>query len=409
MARKTQAQQVESYNEQAALAFFESTLRALPDHRRAQGRRYPLDSVVVIALMAMVCGCDDAEAMQLWGEANEEWLAGFLDLPHGPPTQDVFLSVFAGLDPAAFGTVFRAWAALLTLRLEGQGRHIAVDGKTSRRSADKAAGRSALHTVSAWMSEAGLVLGQCRTEQKSNEITAIPELLAVLDLRHATVTIDAMGCQTEIARTIRDGEGHYLLAVKDNQPTLHQDAQITFAEAADDRRRAIDEAQRPAVEVFEEVDKGHGRIEKRTVALCRDLTWMTTKEVWTDLNFVAQVTRTREMVATGQTSTEVAFSIGSDPHATAPSAARTIRRHWAIETELHWVLDMAFREDEARHRARNTAQNFTVLRHFVLNLVKQDAERRVGIATSRKRAGWDRAYLLKLLAGVNTEPGTVTG
>jgi predicted transposase YbfD/YdcC len=400
MARKTQAQQIEFENEQAALAFFENALTALPDHRRAQGKRYPLVSVVVVALMAMVCGCDDAEAMQAWGEANAQWLAGLLELPHGPPTQDVFLSVFGGLDPGAFGTVFRGWVGLLTLRLQGQSKHIAVDGKTSRRSANKKAGRPAIHTVSAWMSEAGLVLGQRKTEQKSNEITAIPELLALLDLSNTTVTIDAMGCQTEIARTIRDGEGHYLLAVKDNQPTLHQDAATTFAEAADDRRRAIDEAQRPKMEVFEEVDKGHGRVETRRVALCRDLTWMTTKDNWPDLNFIAQVTRTRETLTMGQASTEVAYYIGSDPEATAESAARSIRRHWAIETKLHWVLDMAFREDEARHRARNTAQNFTVLRHFALNLIRQDSDRNLGVANSRKRAGWDRAYLLKLLAGV---------
>lgn len=397
MARMTKAQKIERDNEEQALQFFERALGALPDPRRRQGMRYPLRTVVVTALMAMVCGCDDAEAMQLWGEANAQWLAGFLEMPHGPPTQDVFLAVFGALDPEAFGAVFRAWAGVLALRLKAQGKHIAVDGKTSRRSFDTASGKSAVHTVSAWMSEGGLVLGQRKTETKSNEITVIPELLRVLDLRGATVTIDAMGCQTAIAQTITDGEGDYLLAVKDNQPTLHEDIQTTFAEAADERRRSMDEQPRPAVEVFEEVDKGHGRVETRTVSLCRDLSWITTSERWAELSFVAQVVRQRTVLVTGKTSTETAHYIGSDSDATAATAGSAIRRHWGIENSLHWVLDLAFREDEARHRARNTAVNMTTLRHFALNIVKQDPDRKLGIANSRKRAGWDRSYLIKLL------------
>jgi hypothetical protein len=209
MSRLTQAQQIQQEQEQQAIVYFERTLAPLQDQRRAQGKRYPLRTVIVTGLMAMVCGCDDAEAMQLWGEANATWLAGFLDMPHGPPTQDVFLSVFGALNPEAFSSVFRAWAALLVLRLEIQGsKHIAVDGKTSRHSFDTASGKQAIHTVSAWMSEAGLVLGQRKTEEKSNEITAIPELLRALDIKGATVTIDAMGCQTHIAETIVAGEGN---------------------------------------------------------------------------------------------------------------------------------------------------------------------------------------------------------
>jgi predicted transposase YbfD/YdcC len=258
MSRLTQAQQIQLEQEQQALTFFKNTLASLPDPRRAQGKRYPLRTVIVTALMGMVCGCDDAEAMQLWGEANAAWLASFLDMPHGPPTQDVFLCVFAALDPEAFSAVFRTWAALLLLRLQIQGKHIAVDGKTSRRSFDTASGKNPIHTVSAWMSEAGLVLGQRKTEEKSNEITAIPELLRVLDITGATVTIDAMGCQTEIAKTIIDGKGNYLIAVKDNQPTLRQDIETTFAQAFDERARSHDELPRPLVETFEENDKGHG-------------------------------------------------------------------------------------------------------------------------------------------------------
>lgn len=399
MRRVTQAQQIEGENEQQALAFFERTLGVLPDPRRPQGVRYPIRAVVVIALMAMVCGCDDAEAMELWGEANAGWLATFLDLPHGTPTQDVFLAVFAALDPKAFSAVLRAWAGLLAVRLRAEGKHIAVDGKTSRRSFDTTSGQPALHTVSAYLSEAGLVLGEVKTLDKSNEITAIPELLRLLDLRDATVTIDAMGCQTEIAKTIVDGGGDYLLAVKDNQPTLRKDIEATFTEAADERMRAVDEQARPAVEVFEEVDKGHGRVEKRTVVLCRDLAWMTTADRWPGLACLAQVTRERTVLTTQRTTTESSLYIGSHKGIDVAKVAQTIRRHWSIENELHWVLDMAFREDEARHRARNTAQNMNTLRHFSLNIVKQDSKRKVGVANSRKRAGFDRNYLLELLMG----------
>jgi len=397
MAKLSQAQRLQQANEEEALAFFEEALANLPEPRRRQGIRYPLPSVVVTGLMAMVCGADDAQAMEEWGKANDEWLAGVLEMPHGPPTQDVFLAVFGALDPEAFGAVFRGWVSLLSQRLAEEGRHIAIDGKTSRRSFDRDKEQPAIHTVSAWLSDVGLVLGQLKTGVKSNEIKAIPELLRVLDLRNATITIDAMGCQTEIAQTLREGEGHYLLAVKENQPTLCQDIAETFREASDVRRRSVDEVPRPTVEICEETEKGHGRLEKRTVALCRDLTWQTTADRWTDLDFVVQVTRERTVLATARTSTETAYYIGSDPAATAERAAQLIRRHWSIENQLHWVLDVAFREDDARHRARNTAQNLATMRHFAMNIIKRDPDRKLGVANSRKRAGWDRRYLIRLL------------
>lgn len=397
MPRQTQSQVIDAENERQALVYFERTLETLPEPRRLQGVRYPLRTVVVVALMAMVCGCDDAEAMEAWGEANAEWLAGFLELPHGPPTQDVFLAVFAALKPDAFSAVFRAWAQLLTLRLQPTDKHIAVDGKTSRHSFDTTAGQPAIHTVSAYLSAAGLVLGQHKTGEKSNEIVAIPELLRVLDLHGAEVTIDAIGCQTDIAETIGSGGGAYLLAVKDNQPTLRQDLERTFQEAADSRRRTCDEAPRPAVEECTEVDKDHGRVERRTVRLCRDLTWLTTADRWPGLSCVLQVTRERTVLATQKTSVETAYYIGSQAQPKVESLAAIIRRHWAIENNLHWVLDLAFSEDAARHRARHTAQNLATLRHFALNIVKLDATRKLGVANSRRRAGWDRDYLLHLL------------
>ncbi len=398
MARVTQVQQIERENEQQALAFFETMLARLPDPRRRQGVRYPLKSVVVIALMAMVCGSDDAEAMQLWGEANAPWLCGMLELPHGPPSQDVFLAVFASLDPSAFGRVLSAWAQLLAAQLKQEPRHIAVDGKTSRGSFDAQAQQPAIHTVSAWLGERGLVLGAHKTEVKSNEITAIPELLRTLDLRGATLTMDTMGCQTDIAQVITDGGAHYLLAVKDNQPTLRQDIATTFVQTQQQERCALDDAGLPC-ETVTENDKGHGRVERRTVTLCRDLRWLSTAERWPGLSFVVKVERERTGQATQKTSIETAFYIGSGSMPNVTDVARFIRGHWSIETGLHWVLDVAFHEDHLRHRAKNTAQNMTTLRHFAINIIKQDKTRKVGVATARKRAGWDRNYLVRLLVG----------
>lgn len=403
MARETIEQRLERENEEAALGYFDEALQNLADPRRRQGMRYPLRTVVVTALMSMVCGCDDAESMEVWGEANEAWLATFLELPHGPPTQDVFLSVLGSLDPAAFQEVYQRWAHLVSLRLGNDGeRHISVDGKTSRRSGDKGKGKSPIHTVSAYLAGAGLVLSATQVKEKENEILAIPELLAVLDLRRATVTIDAMGCQTKIAETIVAGGGDYLLAVKENQPALLKAVVETFADADNPRRRTVDEVPRPEVVEHTEMDKEHGRIETRRVRVTSRLDWVLSKERWEGLGFLVQLQRQRTIVSTGKSSTETAYYIGSGSPGPAADVGRKIRDHWRIENELHWVLDLAFREDEARHRAKNAAANMATLRRFALGLVKQDPNRKLGVSNSRKRAGFDRNYLIELMRGAHT-------
>jgi predicted transposase YbfD/YdcC len=399
MARQTEAQRIEEENEAVALGYFDKALRDLPDPRRRQGQRYPLRTVVVTALMAMVCGCDDAESMELWGKANEGWLGTFLELPHGPPTQDVFLHILGALDPRAFQQVYQRWASLVSLCLDGDDKHIAIDGKTSRRSADRTNGKGPIHTVSAYLAGAGLVLAQTQVRDKTNEIVAIPEVLSVLDLRGTTVTIDAMGCQTAIAEAIVEGGGDYILSAKDNQPTLRQEIVETFAEADDDRRRSVDEPPRPELLEYEETEKSHGRLETRRIRVTTELSWVMSKERWADLGFVAEVHRERTVLASGKTSTETAYYIGSGTPESAAAVARLIRGHWRVENELHWVLDLAFREDEARHRAKNAAANMATLRHFALALVKQDVTRKVGVANSRKRAGFDREYLIHLIQG----------
>lgn len=397
MARINESDRIAQNNEGIALGAFETALAGLEDPRRRQGLRYPLRTVVVTALMSMICGCDDAEGMEAWSEVNADWLETFLDLPHGAPSQDVYLHVFGALEPKAFNEVFRRWADLISLRIQNVDRHIAIDGKTSRRSADPDGERPAIHTVSAWLCGAGLVLGQTKTREKSNEITAIPELLRVISIAGATVTIDAMGCQTAIAEEIIAGGGEYVLAVKSNQPLLHRQIQETFAELDDPRQRALDETPRPTVEIYEETSKDHGRIETRRVRVTTDLAWVMSHDRWKGLSYLVEVHRERTQVKSGRTSVETAWFIGSGEPGTAARVGRLVRGHWGIENELHWILDIAFGEDQARHRARNTAANFSTLRHFALSTIKMDPNRKLGVANARKIAGFKREYLVELV------------
>lgn len=400
--RVTEAQAIQRYNEEQTFLFFQNALATLPDPRRRQGTRYPLKTIVVIALMAMISSIDDAEGMELWGRVHEDWLRSILDMPHGVPTQDVFLNVFAALDPRSFSDVFQTWAEMISMRLKGHKRQICVDGKTSRRSRDTAKDIPAIHTVSAWCREAGIVLGQTKTSEKSNEITAIPELLRKLDLKNAIITIDAMGCQLDIANLIVQKGGDYLLGVKENQPSLHHDIETAFRYVDTCQARTLQgldiPLSQPLVETHFDVDKGHGRLEERTVEICRDLSWLVDHvNKWSGLACFIRVTRKRTLLITDKTSTEVAYYIGSDGAMSAKLACDSIRGHWSIENSLHWVLDMAFREDEARHRAGNTASNMAILRHFALCLIKQDKSRTVGVANTRKLAASSPAYMIKLL------------
>jgi predicted transposase YbfD/YdcC len=287
----------------------------------------------------------------------------------------------------------------VSLRLGEATRHIAIDGKTSRRSGSPTNGQAPIHTVSAYLREAGVVLAQTQVREKSNEITAIPEVLALLDLRNATVTSDAMGCQTEIVETIVKAGGDYLICAKGNQPTLEEEIKETFREASDPRRRAVDEVPRPEVAVHEEIEKAHGRIEQRTVRVTSCLDWIQSADRWAGLGYVVEVRRERTVIATGKTSIETSHFIGSGTPPSAQRAASLIRRHWSIENGLHWVLDVAFREDDARHRAKNAAANMTTLRHFALALVRNDPNRKLGVANTRKKAAFARNYLISLFAG----------
>ncbi len=400
--RRTKMEVWRAAQEEAAREHFEQMLAGLADPRRRQGVRYPLRTVVVVALMAMVCGADDAEGMQRWGEANEEWLSGFLEMPHGPPTQDVFLRVLGALDPEALRAVIQSWVELLRARLAGAPEHVAIDGKTCRGSRDRGSGKAALHMVNAWLVEANLVLGQLPTRKKSNELRAIPELVRVLDLSGALVTVDAMGTHRSVAEAIVEQGGDYLLAVKENQPTLYRDVAASFEDALDERPRALDRDPALVVERWSDTDGGHGRIEEREVYVIRDLSWLTTQERWSELSYIVMTVCRRTELSTGKESREVRYFIGSERarRMSIERIAAGIRGHWSIENQLHWVLDVGFSEDRLRHRAHHCAENMAALRQLALSLLKQEKTCRLGISNKRKLAGWDRSYLLRVLVGV---------
>lgn len=372
-------------------ACFES----LHDPRAERGKRHPLSDVLLIALIAMIGGADDADEIALWAEEHQDWLSPWFELSHGTPSQDTFLRVFALLDPKSLHKAFTAFSELLFEA--AQGGHVAIDGKTLRGSFDTASGKKAIHLVNAWLNELGVVLGQVKTDTKSNEITAIPELLEQLRLDGCTVSIDAAGCQREIARVIAEQNADYVLAVKGNQPTLQEDILRLFREARDDRRRSVDEIDRPQVTTAESTDSGHGRLEKRTASLCRDLSWLTTAEDWPNLAAVGMVECESTHELSGKQSTERRVFITSAQEMTAERFMKCAREHWGIETSLHWVLDVDFGEHASRIRSGYAAENIAVIRKAAMNLLKHEKSDRRSLKLKRKRCSWNYEYLKKVL------------
>ena len=364
---------------------------ALPDPRVDRTKRHALLDVVTIAVGAVLCGADTWVDVETWGKAKLAWLRTWLDLPHGIPSHDTFGRVFAALDPAAFEHCFLAWVRDLAATTDGQ--VVAIDGKTARRSHDRPAGKAPLHLVSAWATADRLVLGQVAVADRSNEIEAIPALLDVLDLAGATVTIDAIGCQTGIARRIRARGADYVLALKDNQPTLrelvaHHFAVVTGGDAA---------GLAPAAHAT--VGKDHGRLEVRRCWATDDpevLAWLDPAHAWPALGSVACVEGERRVG--DAVSRERRYYLTSLPADPARIAA-AVRGHWGIENRLHWVLDLAFREDDSRARAGHAAANLAVLRHIALNLLRRERSTTIGVKAKRLKCGWDTAYLLKVLLG----------
>lgn len=362
-------------------------VKTIPDHRRqCQNLKHLLEDILVLGFCGTLAGCDDFVEIADWATDNAAFFRTFLELPHGIPSHDTFNRVFSTVQPAAFQAVLLPW--LLERRgLPGDWVH--VDGKTMRHTRRNSTGLGALHVVSAWAGQTGLTLGQVAVEQKSNEITAMPELLKLLDLHKKIVTTDAMGCQKEIAQTIVAQGGDYVLAVKDNQPTLHAGIQTAFARA--EAQGAIGERTHTTE------DSGHGRHERRTVSVLPATDYLSKSQVgaWLGLLTLVMVVRMVTCKATGVVTTEVSYFISS----LRPNARRiggAIRGHWSIENGLPWVLDVVFREDARRLYERTAAENTAFLNRLALSLLRGDSSKG-SLKVKRKRAGRNTEYLAQLL------------
>jgi predicted transposase YbfD/YdcC len=377
----------------------------LDDPRREQGRIHRLDEIVFIATCAVLCGADNWVQIAAYAHSKIDWLRTFLTLTGGVPSHDTFRRVFCLVDPLQFQKGFSSFIAALLARKgltplvtdPPELKPIAIDGKSQRGSARRTVGRSALHVVSAWAVENHLTLAQVATDAKSNEITAIPELLELLDLEGAVVTIDAMGCQKEIAADIIDGGGQYVLAVKENQPHLYEDIERAFDEVLDRGEPGVDFTECQTEEV-----RG-GRRETRTCCVITDPPGIRDARLWVGLTAIVMVISHRE--SDGVVSDELRYFIGSAA-GPAEDYLRWVRGHWGIENSLHWVLDVCFREDEQRHRAGNSAQNLAWLRKLALSLLKAEKNSKgKSIATRRLLAGWKNDYLLSVLAQIPENSG----
>jgi len=377
--------------EKPVTASIEEHFGNITDPRIERTKLHKLIDILGIAICAAICGCDNWEDIAAFGEAKREWFGTFLELPNGIPSHDTFNRVFGRLNPDEFRSSFMAWISAASELIGGQ--VIALDGKVLRSSHDHGIGKGAIDMVSAWACENRLVLGQVKVDEKSNEITAIPQLLKALEISGCIVTIDAMGCQTEIAKTIVEKEGDYVLALKENQGNLFEDVQKLFTdlESSDYRGYVYD---------YEKtVDKGHGRIEIRECWTISDpdiLRYLRGFENWEKLQTVSRI-RSQRWTGNEKTS-EDRFHIASIPGAKRVLAS--VRSHWGIENGLHWTLDLAFDEDHCRVRKHHGPENFAILRHIALNLLKQEHTCKRSIKGKRLMAGWCEDYLLKVLSGL---------
>jgi predicted transposase YbfD/YdcC len=371
--------------------------KALPDPRSSVNRRHLLVDVIVMSICAVVAGADGPVAIEEWAKAHRGWLKRYLRLAHGIPSHDTIGRVLEIIRPESFQECFVAWLQSLSEpdevgdKPEGMTplKHYAIDGKALRRSHDKRRGLGPLHLVSVWATERGVTLGQVATAEKSNEITAIPELLARIELKGAVVTIDAAGCQKNIARKIIDGGGDYVLAVKGNQGKLHRYVQ----EYLDGLM--LSDFKGVAVSAFDEEEKRHGRKEHRYYYQVTAPKDMPSRKQWAGLRTLGAAIRVCE--TGGERTIDTRFYISSQRR-NIGRFARLVRGHWSIENTLHWSLDMTFREDETRTRQRHLADNLSWLRRLALTLLKQHPYKQ-SLVMKRRIAGWDAAFLLQVLTG----------
>lgn len=364
---------------------FVDMFAALPDPRSHRTRVHNLGTILFLCLCGVICGANDPVAIEKFGKAKQKFLEQFVDLSAGIPSHDTIGRVLAKLNPDALEAMFVRWVAAVAKAAE---EVVAIDGKTLRRAIDKAKGGAFVHMVSAWSTANGVVLGQLATSEHSNEITAIPRLLALLQLKNCLVTIDAIGCQTEIVEKIVEAGADYMISVKENQPKLHAAVVATFDTALAERSWTADEH-------TTEAKKSHGRDEVRRCWVLDVDDAFPELPRWKNLAKIVYVER--ESTVAGETSVGMRMFITSRGTLTATEALAAVRSHWQIENKVHWTLDMAFREDESRLRAKNAAENLAVVRHVALNLLRNVKGSNVGIKNRRLEAGWNDEFLMKVL------------
>ena len=364
-----------------------SILRDIPDPRIGNAKKYKLEEILTIAILAVLCDCTQFTEMELFGLERENWLRSFLELEHGIPSHDTFGDVFAAIDSKAFQEGFMEWVE--TVRKKINGEIVAIDGKTIKGSRGISDARKAVHVVSAWAAENGLVLGEMAIDEKSNEITAIPQLLQMLELTGCIVTIDAMGTQKTIAKEIRERKADYILPVKENQPQLYEDISLYM------------QTEKDSCDYAKTTEKSHGRIETRRCYCTTDINWLAQKKEWADIGGIGMIQNQVQIVNSELVREEIHYVIYSKKEMSAGELLKAKRTHWSIENNLHWVLDVEFGEDNMGMRVDNAAKNMNILRHLALNLLKCEKTYKGSINLKRKKCMLSNDYLLKVF-GVAT-------
>ena len=367
---------------------FLSYFRTMKDHRINRKKRHPLENVIAITIVAVICNMESWKDVAFFGEMKKDFFSKFLDLRNGIPSKDTFRRFFAALDPKVFETHFTQWAKSLAKDIDKE--FVSIDGKAIRQ-ANRMRENNPIHLVSAWASANALILGQIKTDEKSNEITAIPALLEALFLEGATITIDAMGCQKNIVEKIVEKKADYVLALKENHPTLLEEVTLSFKE-------------KPCHEFYETLDYGHGRIEKRKCSIIKDLGFVFDKESWKNLHTIVRIDSQRTLKKTGEIQQETRYYISSLTD--VEKISKAIRSHWGVENKVHWCLDMIFDEDSSSKRAGFAAQNFSLINKIALNLIRNNKDGKVenelfdkwtSIASRRRLAHFCDDYLFELL------------